>query len=90
MPLCEDCGVWSAARAQTFLRTLGIEIVFGREGQFGTRTIRITAMEENRLHDTVSTVSRVSDLGGGSGAPSAFWTGTGALSADAADGADAK
>ena len=50
-------------RAQTFLRTLGIEIVFGREGRSGTRTIRITAMGENRTHDTVSTVSRVSDHG---------------------------
>jgi hypothetical protein len=48
-------------RAQTFLRTLGIEIAFGREGRFGTRTIRITAIGENQLHDTVSTVSRVSD-----------------------------
>jgi hypothetical protein len=49
-------------RAQTFLRTLGIEIVFGREGRLGTRTIRITAMgDENRSHNTVSTVSRVSD-----------------------------
>src|SRR6476661_5102491 len=28
-------------RAQTVLRTLGIEIVFGREGRLGTRTIRI-------------------------------------------------
>jgi hypothetical protein len=52
-------------RAQTFLRTLGIEIVFGREGRFGTRTIRITAMGENRSHDTVSIVSRVSDNGHG-------------------------
>jgi hypothetical protein len=50
-------------RAQTFLRTLGIEIVFGREGRLGTRTIRITAMGENRTHDTVTTVSRVSDHG---------------------------
>jgi len=50
-------------RAQTFLRTLGIEIAFGREGRFGTRTIRITAIGENRTHDTVSTVSRVSDHG---------------------------
>jgi hypothetical protein len=47
-------------RAQTFLRTLGIEIVFSREGQFGTRTIRLTAMGENRSHNTVSTVSTVS------------------------------
>jgi hypothetical protein len=52
-------------RAQTLLRTLGIEIVFGREGRFGTRTIRITAMGENRSHDTVSIVSRVSDNGHG-------------------------
>jgi hypothetical protein len=35
-------------RTQTFLRTLGIEIVFGREGRLGTRTIRITAIGENR------------------------------------------
>jgi hypothetical protein len=54
-------------RAQTFLRTLGIEIVFGREGQLGTRTIRITAMGENRSHNIVSTVSRVSDNGHGAG-----------------------
>jgi hypothetical protein len=42
-------------RAQTFLRTLGIAIVFG----FGTRTIRITAIGENQLHDTsVTDVAR--------------------------------
>jgi hypothetical protein len=55
-------------RAQTFLRTLGIEIVFGREGRLGTRTIRITAIGETQSHDTVSTVSRVSDNNGGHGA----------------------
>jgi hypothetical protein len=44
-------------RAQSFLRALGIEIAFGREGRFGTRIIRITAIDENQLHDTVSTVS---------------------------------
>jgi hypothetical protein len=56
---------WPAAlrRAQTFLRTLGIEIVFGREGRLGTRTIRITAIGENRSRDTVSTVSCVSGNG---------------------------
>jgi hypothetical protein len=48
-------------RAQAFLRTLGIEIAFGRQGRFGTRTITITAIGENQLHDTVSTVSRVND-----------------------------
>jgi hypothetical protein len=50
-------------RAQPFLRTLGIEIAFGREGRMGTRTIRIMAVGENRCHNTVSTVSRVSDNG---------------------------
>jgi hypothetical protein len=50
-------------RAQTFLRTLGIEIVLGREGRLGTRTIRITGTGESRTHDTVSTVSRVSEHG---------------------------
>src|SRR6516165_2721321 len=54
-------------RAQSFLRTLGIEIAFGREGRLGTRTIRITTMAENRPHGTVSTVSRVSDNGDGAG-----------------------
>ena len=54
-------------RAQTFLRTLGIEIAFAREGRLGMRTISITALSENRLHDTVSTVSRVSDKGDGAG-----------------------
>jgi hypothetical protein len=37
-------------RAQTPLRALGIEIVFGREGRLGTRTIRITAMAEKRTN----------------------------------------
>jgi hypothetical protein len=35
-------------RAQTFLRAFGIEIVFGREGRLGTRTISITAVGEDR------------------------------------------
>jgi hypothetical protein len=76
-------------RAQTFLRTLGIETAFGREGRFGTRTIRITAIGENQLHDTVSTVSRVSDNRHGADLPPSARAGTGALSADDADGADA-
>jgi hypothetical protein len=54
-------------RAQSFLRTLGIEIAFGREGRFGTRTIRITAIGESQSDDTVSIVSRVSDNGHGAG-----------------------
>ena len=51
-------------RVQTVLRTLGIEIVFGREGRLGTRTIRITATGENQSHNTVSTVSH-NGLGAG-------------------------
>jgi hypothetical protein len=43
-------------RAQTFLRTLGIDISFGREGRAGTRVIRIRRSVEN----TVSNVSNVS------------------------------
>jgi hypothetical protein len=42
-------------RAQTFLRTLGIEITFSREGRLGTRMIRVNTSTEN----TVSTVSIV-------------------------------
>jgi len=40
-------------RAQTFLRTLGIEITFSREGRAGSRIIRVST-------DVVSTVSIVS------------------------------
>ena len=43
-------------RAQTFLRALGIEIAFSREGRAGSRVIRMRTSLEN----TVSTVSSVS------------------------------
>jgi hypothetical protein len=42
-------------RAQTFLRALGIEVTFSREGRAGSRIIRIGRTLEN----TVSTVSIV-------------------------------
>ena len=58
-------------RAQTFLRTLGIEIVFGREGRSGTRTIRITAIGEDRSRNTVCTVSSVRGDGARVGTTSA-------------------
>ena len=54
-------------RVQTVLRTLGIEIVFSREGRLGTRTIRITATGENQSHNTVSTVGTASHNGHGAG-----------------------
>jgi hypothetical protein len=45
-------------RAQPFLRVLGIDIAFTREGRAGSRVIRINARAEN----TVSTVSTVSSV----------------------------
>jgi hypothetical protein len=45
-------------RAQTFLRTLGIEITFSREGRTGTRIIRVSTGGEG----PVSTVSAVSSV----------------------------
>jgi hypothetical protein len=45
-------------RAQTFLRTLGIEISFSREGRVGTRMITVSTSAE-------SCVSTVSVVGGG-------------------------
>jgi hypothetical protein len=83
-------------RAQTFLRTIGIDITFTREGRSGTRVIRMRTFLEN----TVSTVSSVSESGtepGGSASPIYDENGrlgsrpTQVLSteADDADGADA-
>jgi hypothetical protein len=67
-------------RAQTFLRTLGIEITFSREGRLGTRIIRVSTRAEN----TVSTVSIVgaSRRNGARDDPATFH-------ADGTDGADA-
>jgi hypothetical protein len=50
-------------RAQTALRTLGIEITFGREGRAGTRIIRMSRTPES----AVSTVSSVRNDGSRSG-----------------------
>jgi hypothetical protein len=81
-------------RAQTFLRTLGIEIVFGREGRLGTRTIRITVVSDSRCHNTVSTVGRVSNNGHGAGLtesrPQPEQPLNCADDTDGADGAEAK
>ena len=51
-------------RAQTALRTLGIEIAFGREGRAGTRIIRMTNLPHDEIHKTVSTVSTVGPTDG--------------------------
>jgi hypothetical protein len=37
-------------RAQTFLRALGIEVEFSREGRAGTRMIKISAAVEKPPH----------------------------------------
>ena len=52
-------------RAQTFLRALGVDITFSREGRAGTRVIRIRRSAENNVStvSTVSTVSRTRDCG---------------------------
>jgi hypothetical protein len=49
-------------RAQTFLRTLGIEIVFGREGRLGTRTITITAISDFITPSAQSATSATMDM----------------------------
>ena len=49
-------------RAQTFLRALGLEITFSREGRTGSRVIRMRTSLENTV-STVSSVSSVRDSG---------------------------
>jgi hypothetical protein len=47
-------------RAQTFLRTLGVDITFAREGRAGSRVIRMCTSLENTVR-TASAVSSVRD-----------------------------
>jgi hypothetical protein len=92
-------------RAQPFLRALGIEITFSREGRLGNRIISIRKSRENTV-STVSTVSSVSSVGDNRSTAQAApsppapaqlnagpWErarlGTYVTSADDADGADA-
>jgi len=51
----------TASYADVFLRVLGIDITFSREGRAGSRTIRMRATLEN----TVCTVISVGDDGAG-------------------------
>ena len=91
-------------RAQTFLRTLGIDITFSREGRAGSRVIRMRTSLEN----TVSTVISVSESGSEPGSEQQPWGPASPVcdengrlgsrttlqvpspAADAADGTDAK
>ena len=50
-------------RAQTFLRSLGIEITFSREGRTGTRMIKVSTNSENCV-STVSIVGACRSNGG--------------------------
>jgi hypothetical protein len=83
IPQCEirgalSCRAGRLRRAQTFLRTLGIEITFSREGRIGTRMIRMSRNTDN----CVSTVSIV-------GAARSYGAQGDHASADGADDADA-
>jgi len=72
-------------RAQTFLRALGIDIIFIREGRAGSRVIRIRVSLEN----TVSTASNVSAVRGNGSDPGPAVQAP-ITAADDADDADAK
>jgi hypothetical protein len=72
-------------RSQTFLRALGIDIAFNREGHAGNRVIRIRTSLEN----TVSTVSNVSGVCGHESKPAPAVQAP-MTAADDADGADAE
>ena len=72
-------------RTQTFLRALGIDIAFNREGRAGNRVIRIRTSLEN----TVSTVGNVSNVRGDGFDPRPAVQAP-RTAADDADGADAK
>src|SRR6266851_1839729 len=59
-------------RAQAFLRALGIEIAFSREGRAGSRVIRMRSSPENTV-STVSTVSSIRDSGSGADSEQQPW-----------------
>jgi hypothetical protein len=89
-----DCAAWlknpralagHLRRAQTFLRALGIDIAFNREGRAGNRVIRIRTSREN----AVSTVSNVSSVRGNGSNPGPAVQAP-STAADNADGTDAK
>ena len=48
-------------RCQTFLRTVGIEIAFSREGRVGSRMIRMTSMANSRGSMTTSSAGNGRD-----------------------------
>jgi hypothetical protein len=83
---CSGDGVWRGSagwpknpravagrlrRAQTFLRALGIEVAFGREGHAGNRVIRLHAT----FASTVSTVPASATMGHQSGRDNSAGTG---------------
>jgi hypothetical protein len=75
-------------RAQTFLRTLGIEMSFGREGRTGTRTIRMNSAFQSHPVTTVCTVSAVCGDAPPGHRPRVHGCVNGQDDADGADGGD--
>src|SRR5262249_56446637 len=75
-------------RAQTFLRMLGIESTFSREGRTGTRMIRVSTNAENSV-STVSIVSAACNHGSRADQAIFLRTENRQHGADDADGADA-
>jgi hypothetical protein len=71
-------------RAQTFLRTLGIEITFSRERRTRSRMIRVST----RTEDCVSSVSLIGTAGGNGSRCDQTARSVSPLSADATDRAD--
>ena len=80
-------------RAQTFLRAIGIEVAFSRQGRAGNRVIKISSC----FDETVGTVGTVSNVSENATQPQGSLAGPGwrasaksADDADGVDGADAK
>jgi hypothetical protein len=77
-------------RAQTFLRTLGIEIAFSREGHAGTRMIRISATREYQTETPSGPSATSATMASGQRQRSRKYRRMGARRTIVADAADAK
>jgi hypothetical protein len=77
-------------RAQTYLRTLGIEIAFRREGWAGTRIIRMNATPDNPPRKIVSSVGNDDLRGQDIRRQSEEVSSNPTCNADGADAADAQ
>jgi hypothetical protein len=86
----------TASYADVFLRVLGIDIAFGREGRAGTRVIRIRTRPEIPSAPSASSAITITILGRANRRPGPVGSARddshrpGSAAADDADGADAK